>query len=63
VGDEYGLEMAPPSGLDPDELLALMRRDKKALDGLTFILDGPDGVAVVADVPEPAVRSTLEGFM
>jgi 5-deoxy-5-amino-3-dehydroquinate synthase len=63
VGDEYGLEMAPPSGLDSDELLALMRRDKKALDGLTFILDGPDGVEVVADVPEPAVRATLDRFV
>ena len=63
VGDEYGLEMAPPSGLDPDRLLALMRRDKKALEGLTFILDGRVGVEVVADVPEPAVRSTLQRFV
>jgi 5-deoxy-5-amino-3-dehydroquinate synthase len=63
VGDEYDLEMAPPAGLDADALLALMRRDKKALDGLTFILDGPNGVEVVADVPEPAVRSTLQRFV
>jgi 5-deoxy-5-amino-3-dehydroquinate synthase len=41
-------------------LLALMARDKKALDGLTFVLDGPDGVEVVEDVPESAVRATLE---
>ena len=37
--------------------MALMARDKKALDGLTFVLDGPDGVEVVAGVPEAAVRS------
>ena len=30
-----------------DELVALMRRDKKAVDGLTFVLDGPDGVELV----------------
>ena len=37
-----------------------MARDKKALDGLTFVLDGPAGVEVVAAVPEAAVRSALE---
>jgi 5-deoxy-5-amino-3-dehydroquinate synthase len=63
VGDEYGLGMAPPAGLDADELLALMRRDKKALAGLTFVLDGPDGVEVVVDVPESAVRATLDRFV
>ena len=49
---------ARPASL-PDELLALMGRDKKALDGLTFVLDGPAGVEVVAAVPEAAVRSAL----
>ena len=39
-----------PEGSDPDELVALMGRDKKALDGLTFVLDGPAGVEVVAGV-------------
>ena len=47
-------------GLDPDELLTLMARDKKALDGLTFVLDGPSGVEVVPGVPESAVREALE---
>ena len=37
-----------------------MGRDKKALDGLTFVLDGPDGVEVVAGVPEEPVRAALE---
>ena len=31
-----------------------MARDKKALDGLTFVLDGPRGVEVVAGVPRGA---------
>ena len=37
-----------------------MGRDKKALDGLTFVLDGPSGVEVVAGVPEAPVRAALE---
>ena len=41
VGGLYGLPTAIPPGVDPDELMALMARDKKALDGLTFVLDGP----------------------
>ncbi len=63
VAGEYGLRITPPEGLDVDHLLSLMARDKKALDGLTFVLDGLDGVEVVNDVPEPAVRSTLERFV
>ena len=56
----YGLPAALPAGLDPDQLLALMRRDKKAGAGLTFVLDGPSGVELVPDVPEHAVRRALE---
>jgi 5-deoxy-5-amino-3-dehydroquinate synthase len=63
VAGEYQLRITPPERLDVDELMGLIARDKKALDGLTFVLDGPDGVEVVDDVPEPAVRSTLERFV
>ena len=57
----YDLPLDPPPGLDPDELLALMGRDKKVLDaGLTFVLDGPDGLEVVTGVDPALVRSTLE---
>ena len=48
-----------PAGLDADELVALMGRDKKALDGLTFVLDGPAGVEVVSGVDPTVVRATL----
>ena len=48
--------IAPPAGLDADELIDLMGRDKKALDGLTFVLDGADGVEVVDDVDADAPR-------
>jgi 5-deoxy-5-amino-3-dehydroquinate synthase len=36
-----------------------MARDKKALGGLTFVLDGPTGVELVTDVDPAAVRAAL----
>ena len=62
VVDEYGLDDRLPDGLDPDELLALMARDKKAIDGLTFVLDGPGGLGVVRGISPDAVRATLAGM-
>jgi 5-deoxy-5-amino-3-dehydroquinate synthase len=59
VREEYGLETRLPPDVDLDELVALMARDKKALDGLTFVLDGPRGVEVVAGVDPAIVRETL----
>ena len=59
VGEEYGLATDIPAGLDADLLVDLMRRDKKALDGLTFVLDGESGVEVVAGVDEQPVREAL----
>jgi 5-deoxy-5-amino-3-dehydroquinate synthase len=55
----YGLRTALPEGVDPAELLLLMSRDKKAVDGLTFALDGPDGVEVVTGVDPAAAAAAL----
>jgi 5-deoxy-5-amino-3-dehydroquinate synthase len=63
VAHEYGLSAQPPEGVDAEALLAVMARDKKALDGLTFILDGDAGLEVVEGVPEIAVREALERFV
>jgi 5-deoxy-5-amino-3-dehydroquinate synthase len=63
VAGEYDLMMRPPNGLAVDDLVALMHRDKKALDGLTFALDGPNGVEIVTDVAETPVRSSLDRFL
>jgi 5-deoxy-5-amino-3-dehydroquinate synthase len=61
VGGLYGLPTAVPPGLDADELMLLMARDKKALDGLTFVLDGgPDGLEVVAGVDPDVARRALD---
>lgn len=59
VGDHYGLSTALPAGLQSDDLVRLMQGDKKALDGLTFVLDGPHGCEVVSGVDEGAVRAVL----
>ena len=55
----YDLHVDLPEGTDHQELLAVMRRDKKALNGLTFALDGPQGVEVVADIKPQDVLQTL----
>jgi len=55
----YDLPTTVPPGLDPDELIGLFARDKKAIDGITFVLDGPDGVDVVPHVPRPTIESAL----
>jgi 5-deoxy-5-amino-3-dehydroquinate synthase len=55
----YDLPLHLPPGADAAELLALMGRDKKAVDGLTFVLDGPRGVEVVAGVDPKVVQAAL----
>jgi 5-deoxy-5-amino-3-dehydroquinate synthase len=60
VVDAYGLPSVLPSGADPDDLVTLMRRDKKAVHGLTFVLDGPEGIEVVPGVDPGAARLVLD---
>lgn len=56
----YGLPTVLPPGMDDDTLLGLMTHDKKVLGGgLTFVLDGPGGLEVVAGVDPEVVRSVL----
>ncbi|HUP70134.1 MAG TPA: 3-dehydroquinate synthase family protein [Acidimicrobiales bacterium] len=59
VVDSYDLPKTFPAGTDVDEVIEIMGRDKKATSGLSFVLDGPSGVAVVHDVPRAAVEATL----
>jgi 5-deoxy-5-amino-3-dehydroquinate synthase len=58
----YGLPGRLPDRVDHDELVRVMARDKKAVDGLTFVLDGPGGVEIVPGVPESDVRLALESM-
>jgi 5-deoxy-5-amino-3-dehydroquinate synthase len=59
VEGEYGLSAAIPAGLDDKVLLELMSRDKKALHGLTFVLDGPHGIEVVEQIDGSTVLAAL----
>ena len=56
----YDLPMSLPSGVNHAELVELMARDKKAVRGLTFVLDGPRGVEVVAGVDRTHVLDVLD---
>jgi 5-deoxy-5-amino-3-dehydroquinate synthase len=59
VGGMYGLPTTIPAGVDDDRLVDLIARDKKARDGLTFVLDGPRGIEIVPDIAPVAVRDAL----
>ena len=60
VVTRYGLSATLPEGTGSDDLVEAMARDKKAVNGLTFVLDGPDGVQVVAGVDAGLARAALE---
>jgi 5-deoxy-5-amino-3-dehydroquinate synthase len=55
----YGLPGSLPAGAEAASLIELMRRDKKAVGDLTFVLDGPNGVEPVRDVPAELVEQVL----
>jgi len=56
----YDLPTRLPPATEAEQLITVMRRDKKATDGgLTFVLDGPSGLSVVAAVDEDLVAATL----
>lgn len=55
----YDLPTGLPPGADPAELVRGMARDKKATAGLTFVLDGPEGLEVVAGVDAEVAAATL----
>ena len=56
----YGLSTELPVGYDLHELVMLFRRDKKALDGTTFVLDGPGGVETVVVDDDDLLTDVLQ---
>ncbi|MEU9233186.1 3-dehydroquinate synthase family protein [Streptomyces subrutilus] len=56
----YGLPTALPAETATEVLLDLMRHDKKAMTGLGFVLDGPEGAELVGDVPPEVVARVLD---
>ena len=60
VLESYGLPSALPKSMSDEDLLISMTRDKKAVEGFTFVLDGPNGLEVVQGIEENSVRETLK---
>ncbi len=61
VGD-YDLPTRLPADADPDALVGLFSRDKKAVGGITFVLDGPNGIQPVTDIDPGLMLETLEAM-
>lgn len=62
IADHYRLNIKPPKGVQRVELIELMHHDKKAVDGLTFVLDGPNGIETVRNVDIAAVHQALDAL-
>ncbi|MCL6095116.1 MAG: 3-dehydroquinate synthase [Actinobacteria bacterium] len=58
-----GLPIALPSDADPTELVMFMESDKKAIDSLTLVLDGPNGPEPVRGIDVAEVIATLEDML
>jgi 5-deoxy-5-amino-3-dehydroquinate synthase len=62
VVGSYGLPISLPLGLTNPDLISLMGRDKKALNGITFVLDGPNGVESVSGVEGSLIEDALDAI-
>ncbi len=55
----YGLPTEIPAGARAGDLVTIMHRDKKAVDGLTMVLDGPRGLEAVHGIQPAVVEDAL----
>jgi 5-deoxy-5-amino-3-dehydroquinate synthase len=62
VVGSYDLPLSLPSGLVNSDLISLMGRDKKALNGITFVLDGANGVESVTGVEKSFIEDSLDAI-
>lgn len=58
----YGLSTSLPAGADAAGLVELFSRDKKAVGGVTFMLDGPNGIEAVTGLDPALMLETLEAI-
>jgi 5-deoxy-5-amino-3-dehydroquinate synthase len=59
---EYGLSVEIPRTVTRARLIELMHHDKKAVDGLTFVLDGANGIEPVRGVSERAIHQAFDAL-
>ena len=62
IRDSYGLGVVIPRSVDRKVLIDLMRHDKKAINGLTFVLDGANGVEIVVGVEEKYLHQAFDAM-
>ncbi|MCB0975976.1 MAG: 3-dehydroquinate synthase [Acidimicrobiales bacterium] len=62
VVSAYDLPMNLPPGVDADRIIELFGRDKKAVGGITFVLDGPSGVEAVKVSDRQLLGQALEAI-
>ena len=60
--EHYGLSYSLPSSCDWGRIVGLFQRDKKALDGISFVLDGPNGVEVVKIENQEILKEAMEAI-
>lgn len=58
----YHLPTSLPADADLDAIVELFNRDKKAVHGVTFMLDGPNGIEPVTGLEPALLRETLEAI-
>lgn len=58
----YGLPTSLPADTDAAGLVKLFSRDKKAVGGVTFMLDGPNGIEAVTGLDPALMLETLEAI-
>ena len=62
VVSAYGLGTSLPAGTEVGELIDLFGRDKKAVGGMTLVLDGPRGPEPVRGVDRRVLAEALEAI-
>ena len=59
----YELPIRPPEGTRAEAVLPLFARDKKAVTGVTFVLDGPHGVESVTGIDDDVLLHACERLL
>ena len=54
--------MLPPSS-DIEKLIALFSRDKKAVEKISFVLDGPKGIELVEIDDKVILKKAMEALL
>ena len=62
IVEHYGLSVTVPPGVQRTRLVALMQHDKKAVAGLTFVLDGSNGIETVSGVDEAVLHTAFDAL-